>query len=353
MASIYERNGIWWAKAQRKGRTYRQSLNTRDEATAQSRLGTWVKRLDTEIHGRGLGEFTVREASERFAEEHMITLKPKAVDRYFASLKHLIAHFGEMRLSDISRRDLYDFEQKRRKMKTRNGGKVSPVTIKRDLACLSSVFSCAEVWEWASMNPVKAYLRGRRQQGQLVESDPRTRYLTHDEERRLMMYAPDSIREAIVFAVDTGLRAQEQWHLRRDDVDFVRRRITVRAENAKTGSARTIPLLDRSFEIIRRRMSFNRDSTEFIFWRPDGSPVEHTWAWREFQLGAETAGLQDVTWHDLRRTCGCRLLQDHKMEMGRVSKWLGHSSIKVTERHYAFLYVDDLERALKKNVAQT
>ena len=36
-----------------------------------------------------------------------------------------------------------------------------------------------------------------------------------------------------------------------------------------------------------------------------------------------------LIWHDLRCTCGCRLLQDHKMSMEEVSKWLGHSSVKV------------------------
>jgi integrase/recombinase XerD len=352
MASIYEREGVWYAKAQRKGRTYRQSLHTRDEAEARGRLGAWLKRLDAEIYGRGLGEHTVREAAERFVEEHMITLKPKAVERYFTSLKHLNDHFGEMRLSEISRRDLYAFEQARRKMRSKLGGKISPVTIKRDLACLSSIFSCAEVWEWMNGNPVKAYLRGRRQQGQIVESAPRNRYLDHAEERAILQYAGDNIRDALVFAIDTGLRAQEQWSVRRKDIDLVRRRVTVRAENAKNGKERTIPLLDRAYEIVRRRMAFNRDLTDLLFWREEGVPVEHTWAWRTLQEVAVAANVKEITWHDLRRTCGCRLLQDHKMEMSRVSKWLGHSSIKVTERHYAFLYVDDLERAIKKNVVQ-
>ncbi|MBX9590326.1 MAG: hypothetical protein K2X43_13545 [Hyphomonadaceae bacterium] len=60
-------------------------------------------------------------------------------------------------------------------------------------------------------------------------------------------------------------------------------------------------------------------------------------------------------WHDVRRTCGCRLLQGvvidgvmRKLSMERVSKWLGHSSITVTERHYAFLTVDDLHEAVRQ-----
>lgn len=62
-------------------------------------------------------------------------------------------------------------------------------------------------------------------------------------------------------------------------------------------------------------------------------------------------GMAPFSWHDLRRICGCRLLQGQratelgshpKLAMEEVSKWLGHSSISVTERHYAFLTVDTL-----------
>ena len=31
-----------------------------------------------------------------------------------------------------------------------------------------------------------------------------------------------------------------------------------------------------------------------------------------------------------------------------VSRWLGHSSIAVTERYYAFLRIEDLHRAVEK-----
>jgi len=61
---------------------------------------------------------------------------------------------------------------------------------------------------------------------------------------------------------------------------------------------------------------------------------------------AWTDVIPDLTWHDLRRTCGCRLLQDHKMSMEAVSKWLGHSSIQVTEKAYAFLETRHLHEAV-------
>jgi integrase len=64
---------------------------------------------------------------------------------------------------------------------------------------------------------------------------------------------------------------------------------------------------------------------------------------------AELDAMEHVQWHDLRRTCGCRLLQDRRFSMEQVSRWLGHSSVKVTESRYAFLSVAHLHRAVAES----
>lgn len=61
---------------------------------------------------------------------------------------------------------------------------------------------------------------------------------------------------------------------------------------------------------------------------------------------AKRAKIPPLTWHDLRRTCGCRLLQQHEMSMEKVSRWPGHSSVMVTERAYAFLEDEHLQAAV-------
>ncbi len=356
--SIYWRNG--WAHGKLKRvkispRPLRRSFNTKDAEVAQLRHDTWVKELDTPP-----GEtttHTVREAIDKFTDEHMPTLRPKAIRRYMVSAKWLLAYFVDLKLTEVTSKVLYEFEKWRRKMRHR-GRRIAPVTIKRDLALLSSVFSEAETWEWIRYNPVKAYIRGRNSKGALMEGEPRQRYLSHEEEELLFVTAPHAIDneldlntliDAMAFAIDTGLRAEEQWSLSRESFNYARRRVFVPGDVAKSHRSRWVPLLPRSAEIAeRRRMSNIADHT---FWRYDGERVEHTWLYRLFQKVVEAAGLTNLEWHDLRRTCGCRLLQDHKMSMERVSRWLGHSSVKVTEKHYAFLRVEDLEDALKTGVA--
>ena len=108
-----------------------------------------------------------------------------------------------------------------------------------------------------------------------------------------------------MFGMPETIRAEEQWSLRKTDVNRAKRRITVRASEAKSGKSRSIPLTDRAWEIIERRLLSNVP-TEYVFcrWirdeltgeeRPER--IEHTWAYREFQKGIAAAGLDDVEWH--------------------------------------------------------
>lgn len=81
--------------------------------------------------------------------------------------------------------------------------------------------------------------------------------------------------------------------------------------------------------------------SEFLLWRCDAgktfSDINKT-----FQRIAKSVGIMDVHIHDLRRTCGCRRLQDRRARMEEVSKWLGHASISMTEQAYTFLSVGNL-----------
>jgi integrase len=67
--------------------------------------------------------------------------------------------------------------------------------------------------------------------------------------------------------------------------------------------------------------------------------ISHRW-----DRATKAAGCPDVTLHILRHTCASRLVQKG-IPIYTVSKWLGHSSVKVTER-YAKLAPDSLAGAL-------
>ena len=58
------------------------------------------------------------------------------------------------------------------------------------------------------------------------------------------------------------------------------------------------------------------------------------------------AKIADLCWHDLRRTAGCRWLQRDGKSMEEVSVLLGHSSVLVTEKSYAFLEAEEIAELL-------
>jgi integrase len=122
---------------------------------------------------------------------------------------------------------------------------VTAGTIRRDLACLSSLMTSAEDWDWLDdgANPVPAYLRRRAKRG-LKEAPPRTRYLTETEEADLLSAASPESRQAIILAIETGLRREELFGLQWKQIDFARGMIDTTTKT-KNGRARKVPLSER------------------------------------------------------------------------------------------------------------
>lgn len=333
MAGIYRRGKTWWGRAQRKGREHRRSLGTQNKAQAESRFREWLTDLDSLAWGDKPAR-TFQDATDRFIERHLPTLKQTAATRYGVSLINLARTFQGIALHEIGTALLSDFENTRRK----EG--VKPATIRRDLACLSSLMSDAIEWEWIDANPVPAYMRRGRRRG-LREAEPRRRYLSLDEETRLLDAATPAPRQAMQFAIDTGLRATEQFTLtwKQIDVDagFIRL-----GSDTKGNRSREVPILPRSAQILAHLK--RHPSSPYVWHHEDGTRYKRLN--KALEGAARRAGIKDLRWHDLRRTCGCRLLQDYDLSIAKVALILGHHSVTVTEKTYAFLRSEDLAKGL-------
>jgi integrase len=335
MAAIYRRGRQWWGRVQRQGRDLREPLKTTSEIVARERLGTWLAELDR-VGAGGKPHRTYDDAMVKFIHEHLPTLKPTSARRYRVSMEHLTDAFEGLALAELTSARFSDFETKRRLQ----GAK--PPTIRRDLACLSSMFGCCIDWEWLEHNPVPPFMRRRRKRG-LREAPPHTRYRTQDEEDRLLAQTSGTLRDAIILAIDTGLRREELFTLRWTQVDLARNQIDL-GTDTKSGKPRQVPLLARSAQLVGT-MARHIKNNFVVHRRRDGA--RYVQMNKGLKGAAIRAKIPPLTWHDLRRTCGCRLLQDYRMPMERVSRWLGHSSVMVTEKHYAFLDVTHLHDAIR------
>lgn len=285
-----------------------------------------------------------------FIDDHLPTIKASSAARYRDSARHLLDHFGEVTLDEIGPALLKAFENKRRAQG------VTTSTIRRDLACLSSMFSLAEEEEWVSNNPVRPFLRQRGRRG-LVENDPKTRHLSHAEEDAILRNAPsEKVRQLIQFAIYTGLRRSEQFLIQWRDIDLEQGWIKVRAELAKSGREREVEIIPEARQMLEAMIAGATSDMAYVFPRQTGEAYSprSPWIWEALQRSVRGARnemhIDHVAWHDLRRTYGCRRLNDDGLSIEEVSKLLGHSSVKVTERHYAFL---DIRRARARRDTQS
>jgi integrase len=330
MARLFRRGRTYWARAQRQNREIRRSLKTSDRATAERRFRAWLDDLDATAWGEK-PKRSYAEAEERFIREHLTSIKPRAAVRYGVSLKHLSEHFGAITLDQIGSAELSSFEGKRRSTG------VTASTIRRDLACLSSLLTSCIDWEWLENNPVPAYLRRRAKRG-LKEGPPRTSYLTEQEEEVLLKVATPDSRDAIILAIDTGLRRDELFSLKWWQIDFERGLITT-TTNTKSGRQRKVPLPERSRRVvdaIRHRHRNGCDDSAYVLVNP-ATGTRYDRMNKGLSGAVKRAGLSHVQWHDLRRTAGCRWLQRDGKRIEEISILLGHSSVQVTEQRYAFL----------------
>ena len=145
-----------------------------------------------------------------------------------------------------------------------------------------------------------------------------------DDELKLMFaeITDGSFNAFVRFAYYTGARSGEIRRLSRENV--LDESLIVKG---KTGR-RIVKLNGQAQEIIK-----NQDP----LWSYRKDFVSH-----KFKKEVRRLGIKDARFHDLRRTFGLNLIKQG-MSIYKVSKLLGHSSVRTTEQHYAPLLTVEIE----------
>lgn len=336
-------------------------LHTDDVKEAQRALEKWKAK-----HFAIKGERTkikFDEAVELF-QAHMERLKPGTAKTYQYHINQLSKEFADIPMIDIDRSHLAAFRRRRENDpgKRQSGKKVSSASIIRDLTCLSTIFtylsSVGLLIDY--VNPVSGFLKANKTT--LKDSKPKTRYLSKAEEvllierlaRKLVDAKPQFLHQrtmayvAVILAIDSGIRVAEQTSLTWSNVDLANRRILISGDIAKNGKARKVPILNRSAKLLATLP--RAEGFDNVFWYDERKPTAYNNFSNYFddivaELMSENPNFEYMSWHDLRRTCGCRLIQSGKVTIQETSLWLGHSNIAVTEKHYAFLGAEALQAA--------
>ena len=156
--------------------------------------------------------------------------------------------------------------------------------------------------------------------------------LTPKEEDKLIDYIEKNnhkMKTLIYLYLSTGMRRCELLNIRFCDLDFEKNEITVNGTKTKNAKRR--------IQVPPQVMAlFPKKDMPFEEWNKDMVN-------RQFRAICDELNLKHITLHSLRHTFATRCLENG-VEMYVVSKWLGHSSIKLTMDTYAHVS-DELKRS--------
>lgn len=239
-------------------------------------------------------------------------------DRY--RLRALKDWFGEYLLSEITRSLVREYCDERY-------SEVQPGTAYKDASTLRAILNRAHDEECLAVVPKFPKLKREK---------PRERWLTPDEEQKLVNSAGKHIVPLIRLATDTGGRLSELLKLKWREVDFNNRHI--RFTDTKNGENRTIRLCDRAVATLA---SIQRCDSEYVFLFR-GQPIKSVKT--AFSNACQRAGIEDLHFHDLRHTFASRLVQQG-VPLYDVAQLMGHKSLEMVQR-YAHLAPDYQEKAV-------
>ena len=323
---LVKRGSMWWMSFMFNGQQIRRSTGTGDKRLAEAVLSKVKVQI---IEGRFFEkqepqERTLAELLDRYASEH--AARRANHRRELTSIQNLTGFFGNPRLDHITPKLIVAYKNKR----YTDG--VKPATINRELATLKKAFNLARrEWEWCTENPVCRVSMER-------ENNTRGRWLTMEEEQRLLQTISPRLRDLIIFALNTGMRMGEILALTWAGVDLFRRTVTV--FRSKNGERRTIPINSIVLDVLTRKYAARSRMTELVFHSQadtalDGSNIRHG-----LNAALRVAKIQDFHFHDLRHTFATRIVQAG-VDLYKVQRLLGHKSPMMTQR-YAHHYPESL-----------
>ena len=317
---MFKRSGIWWTCIRHNGKRIQKSLETSDRKLAkaiEAKVKTEI--VEGKYYDKLVGSNkTFKQLIERFMKEHSPKVSISMQESYATSLKHLDPFFGSSNLLSISPKMITRYKVLRRAESS------APGSINTELAMLSKAFSLAVMeWEWLKDNPVSRVPREK-------EDNEIDRWLTKDEEKRLLESSPEWLREIIVFALNTGLRQGELLSLEWNRVNLFRKTILI--QKTKNGKPKTLPLNKVALDVLNRRLKVKSIKNDFVFFNRNGQKIPNSNLRLSFHRVMRKVGIKDFRWHDLRHTFATRLAQAD-VDLYKISKLLGHKDIKMTQRY--------------------
>jgi site-specific recombinase XerD len=259
---------------------------------------------------------------------------PSTQECFKYALSELLRIAGDQPLHKIGVREIEKFLAVKKQ-------EASEWTARKYYIALASIYETAKRWNHVAKNPFRSVAKPKVREIQSA-------YFTKSEFKTLI----DSVnnrdfRELFITAVSTGMRLSELISLQWEQIDFVRKVITVQNSegfSTKSRKNRVIPMNEHLWKMLAMRKECA--VCDNVFHRHEEKLSRH-FASKVFKNYGTKTGLSDkLHFHSLRHTFATWLVQDG-VPIYEVQKLLGHSSVKMTEV-YSHLAASELHSAVNK-----
>lgn len=334
--NLTKRGTVWWVDFRLPtGRRVRLSTGHEDKIAAMERAGVLYREAHADA-AAPRGTLTLAQALDRQYREHWSKAKSERVMRCMVGV--VTRQVGHWPLVDVTYAKLKDYAEGLR----REG--VAAATVNRRMSAIGMTLrECARRGEIVARPDIPHY----------AEHNRKERYMTVAEEQAVLDWLDREaaaevirgntdkadewryIRALAVVLLDTGLRWSEVYKAARSGMA-----LDLSHGETKSGAGRRIPLTTRAADYWERLVA--NPCHALVIRKGDHAGM--SWVAHRWEMATRANACRDVTIHILRHTCASRLVQ-RGVPIFTVSKWLGHSSVQVTER-YAKLAPDSLSHAL-------
>jgi integrase len=310
--------------------------------------------LDEKLRGLNHGHHVPQtvETFGEFIKKHWVptvlpTFRPSTAEIYEVNMKkHIVPHFGEMRLCDLSTEDVQAFVIE----KAKAGLSWNTLNHLRNL--VSRILATALEWKFVNSNAA----RGVRMPPKQL-SRPR-QIITTSQTQTILNELREPARTMVLVCIFTGVRAGELFALRWHHVDFARGVLRVRESVYKgqygppktRNSVRDLPLANIAASALfdhRKRME-HVEGDDLVFPSRAGTSLARNNVLRRIIYPAcDRANIPRVGWHTLRHL-HATLLSEAGEPLKVAQAQLGHADLQTTLGVYTHVMPDSQRRAVER-----
>lgn len=315
MATVRKRGDRWRVEVYRDGKRKSKTCSTKTEAI----LWGAEEEKKLELMANGMQPETLfSDVIKRYLNE--ITPTKRGEKHEFNRLTRFLRHpITDKYISDVTRHDLELWIKER--LETVKGE-----SVRRELSTIGHIFKVAvERWGYIQNSPMVGL-----QQPQA--SKPRTQRFTQEDIDEIvnisgynesLQTAKARTGAAMLFAVETAMRAGEICNLTWDNVNLEKR--TAFLPITKNGSSRTVPLTKAAVKILER-LKDEIEQGETCF-QVKSNILDAT-----FRKLKKAVNKDELHFHDTRREALTRLAK--KVDVMTLAKISGHKDIRILQNVY-------------------